>query len=373
MTQEESAMTSDGFQYDAAGVDTRKARSGLEALSRSIRDTLSFRDDHPFGRPATGFGYYANVLEMPQGGGLAIATDGVGTKILIAEKTGCYDTVPIDMIAMNVNDLICVGADPFALVDYIAVGRVDEEVFEALGRGLREGARQSGVTIPGGEIAQVKELLQGEGPTEGFDLVGTAVGWVPMDEVNLGASVQPGDHVLGLKSSGLHSNGYTLARRVLLEDGALSLDAELPDLGRTLGEELLEPTRIYVPHARALAREGLRPHALLHITGDGYCNLNRVQADVGFILDGLPSPPPIFQRIQKMGNVPPEEMHSVFNMGIGFCIVVGDEDLSRSLDVLRSLGEDPLVLGHATEEHPNEVVMPQVGLVGRKDRFHREG
>ncbi len=366
-------MTSDGFQYDAAGVDTRKARSGLEALSRSIRDTLAFRDAHPFGRPATGFGYYANVLEMPQGGGLAIATDGVGTKILIAEKTGRYDTVPIDMIAMNVNDLICVGADPFALVDYIAVGKVDEDVFEALGRGLREGARQSGITIPGGEIAQVKELLRGEGPTEGFDLVGTAVGWVPIEDVNLGKDVRPGDAVVGLRSSGLHSNGYTLARRVLLDQGGLSLEATLPDLGRTLGEELLEPTRIYVPHARALGDAGVSPHALLHITGDGYCNLNRVHAEVGFILDGLPSPPPIFQRIQRMGDVPPEEMHSVFNMGIGFCIVVGDDDLEQTLEVLRGLGEDPLVLGRATKEHPNEVLMPQVGLVGRKDRFHREG
>lgn len=358
-----------GFLYDQR-VDTRRAGDGLRALAGSLDLTHRLRDDRPFGRPADGLGYYAAVLELPGGQGLAIGTDGVGTKIMIAEAMGRYDTIPIDMIAMNVNDLVCVGAEPFALVDYVAIGKVDDEVFEQLGRGLLEGARQSGVTIPGGETAQIGEMLRGSGPTEGFDLVGTAVGLVPWDAINLGADVRPGHVVLGISSSGLHSNGYSLARRVLLDDGGLALDARPEGLDRPLGEELLEPTRIYVKDALALRDAGVSPSALLHITGDGFCNLNRVAADVGFVLDQLPSPPPLFDLIARLGGVSPAEMYSVFNMGVGFCVVVAPEDVDRALSVLEEGGTTARVIGRAVEE-PG-VRLPALGLFGTKDRFAAE-
>lgn len=355
-----------GFLYDQR-VDTRRAADGLRALAGSLDLTHRLRDDRPFGRPADGLGYYAAVLELPGGQGLAIGTDGVGTKIMIAEAMGRYDTVPIDMIAMNVNDLVCVGAEPFALVDYVAIGRIDDGVFEQLGRGLLEGARQSGITIPGGETAQIGEMLRGSGPTEGFDLVGTAVGLVPWNEINLGADVRPGHVVIGLASSGLHSNGYSLARRVLLDDAGLALDAKPEELARTLGEELLEPTRIYVREALALRDAKIAASALLHITGDGFCNLNRVAADVGFVLDELPEPPPLFGLIERLGGVAKAEMYSVFNMGIGFCVVVAPEDADRAMSVLSELDAAPRIIGRAVEGAG--VRLPQLGLVGTADRF----
>lgn len=362
-----ASMTDDGgFLYDQR-VDTRRAADGLRALARSLDSTHRLRDDRPFGRPAEGLGYYAAVLELPGGQGLAIGTDGVGTKLMIAEAVGRYDGVPIDMIAMNVNDLVCVGAEPFALVDYVAIGRIDDDVFEQLGRGLLEGARRAGITIPGGETAQIGEMLRGNGPTEGFDLVGTAVGLVPWNEINLGADVEPGHVVIGLASSGLHSNGYSLARRVLLDDGGLALDAVPAGLARTLGEELLEPTRIYVGDALALRDAGLRPSALLHVTGDGFCNLNRVAADVGFVLDDLPEAPPLFTLIERLGAVSKAEMYSVFNMGIGFCVVVAPADADRAVALLEKRGAAPHVIGRAVREAG--VRLPALGLAGTADRF----
>ena len=365
-------MTPEDFHYDAAGVDTRKALSGLGSLAVHINQSLRLRDARGFGRPACGLGYYANVLELPGGQGLAISTDGVGTKIIIAELCGRYEGLPIDLIAMNVNDILCVGAEPFAMVDYIATGAIEEATFDALGRGLLEGARQSEITIPGGEIAQVRELLKGHGSSPGLDLVGTAVGLVPWDKVNLGQAVVPGDVVIGLASSGIHSNGYTLARRVLLEEGRLALGDRRPELGCSLADELLRPTAIYVRPVMALARAGIEAHALLHITGDGFCNINRIQAPVGFVLDQLPEPQPIFRLIQELGSVDTAEMFSVFNMGVGFCVVVAPSEADAALAVLRGAGATASVIGHATSEHPKKVRLPQHGLIGGKDRLAPE-
>ncbi|MCA9319325.1 MAG: phosphoribosylformylglycinamidine cyclo-ligase [Planctomycetes bacterium] len=365
-------MSDDRFCYDDSGVDTRLAQSGLGTLARSINETLRFRDGLGFGRPVCGLGYYANVLELPGGGGLAISTDGVGTKIIVAELAGRYDTIPIDMIAMNVNDLLCVGAEPFALVDYIATGEIDDTIFDQIGRGLLIGARESRITIPGGEIAQVKELLRGHGKSTGLDLVGTAVGWVPFAEVNLGQDTRPGDVVIGLPASGLHSNGFTLARRVLMEQAGLSLDQEIPELGCRLADELLRPTALYVRPVLALRDAGVKAHALLHITGDGFCNMNRIHAPVGFDLDALPEPGAIYRLIQERGSVSMAEMYSVFNMGIGFCVVVDTSDQEAALRALEAGGSQPVVIGRATAEHPNQVRLVQHGLIGGENRLTRE-
>lgn len=362
----ETGKKQDELDYAASGVDTHAAASGLGGLATHIKATLGFRDGM-VGRPVRGLGYYANVLDVGHGLGIAVSTDGVGTKLMVAEALGRYDTVGIDCVAMNVNDLICVGAEPVALLDCIAVGRIDHEVFDAVGRGLLEACRRCRITIPGGEIAQIGEMLRGEGATRGLDLVGTAIGVVPLDKVLFGQDVTPGDVVVGVASTGLHSNGYTLARRVLAprpED----YHRHEPALGRTVGEELLEPTALYVGLAVDLFRSGPPLHAVCHITGDGYMNLTRVEAKVGFDLDGFPEPPPVFRLLEERGRLPKAEMFEVFNMGIGLCVVVPPAGATQVIDAARRHGFSACLLGRVTAE-AGVVRIPQHGLVGRGGTF----
>ena len=365
-------MSGSAFEYDRIGVDTGKAKSGLSVLARSINQTLKLRDESPLGRPAMGLGYYANVLQMPGGQGLAISTDGVGTKLIVAQLAGRYDTVGIDLIAMNVNDVICVGAEPFAMVDYIATGKVDDRAFEELGRGLLAGSIDSAITIPGGEIAQVRELIQAHGDSQGLDLVGTAVGLVPWNAVNVGQNVAAGDVIVGLKASGLHSNGYTLARNVLLQKSGWKLDTRVPEFGCTVADEMLKPTKIYVRPVLEMLRSGIACNALLHITGDGFCNINRITAAVGFVIDRLPEPGPVYQVIQKIGKIDDAEMFSVFNMGIGFCVVTPKSDADRVIAVAKKYGIDASVIGYATSEHKKQIRLSQYGLIGGSDRLALE-
>jgi phosphoribosylformylglycinamidine cyclo-ligase len=238
--------------YAAAGVDEEREQSAFAAVMRPWLEKT--RIANPDVRVASGIGsgHFASVLSFAGGPSIALTTDGVGTKILLARAAGRYESVGIDCVANNVNDLICVGADPVALVDYVALDAIDEAVLVELARGLFLGADLAGVAIVGGEIAQIGSLLAtreaaGGGGAPVFDLVGTAVGVLPAGRAVLdGGEVQAGDVVVGLRSSGLHSNGYSLARHALFEVGGLSLDeGGLADL-------LLEPTRVYVPAARAL-------------------------------------------------------------------------------------------------------------------------
>ena len=185
-------------------------------------------------------GYFANVIDIG-GIGLAICTDGVGSKSIIAQMMSRYDTIGIDCVAMNVNDAICVGARPISMVDYIAIEKADADILGAIAIGLAEGAKQAGISISGGEISPLKDVMRG------FDLVGMAVGIVPLDRIITGRDLAPGDVIIGLESSGIHSNGLTLARHVFFERAGLSIDHVFPELGTTLGEELLRPTLIYVP------------------------------------------------------------------------------------------------------------------------------
>ncbi|HEU4754980.1 MAG TPA: phosphoribosylformylglycinamidine cyclo-ligase, partial [Armatimonadota bacterium] len=257
-------------------VPAGKPLSGL--LSWANR-TLAFRQG--VGEPALGIGFYANVIRIAENLGLAISTDGVGTKILVAEMLRKYDTLGIDCIAMNVNDVICVGAEPLAMVDYLAVQEARPDVLEQIGKGLHDGAAQANITIPGGELAQLRDMISGVHPGEGIDLMGTAVGIVALDRMILGDAMQPGDVVVGLASSGIHSNGFTLARKALFEAAGFRADSHSPDLGRSVGEELLEPTRIYVKPVWKMINE-VAVHGLYHITGDGLLNLNRGERPLGF-------------------------------------------------------------------------------------------
>ncbi|MGH2457684.1 MAG: phosphoribosylformylglycinamidine cyclo-ligase [Chloroflexota bacterium] len=356
--------------YARSGVDSAAEERGLEGLLRFVNQTFAFRPN--VGRPALPIGYFANVLDLGQGQGLAISTDGVGTKLLVAQMLGRYDTVGIDCIAMNVNDVVCVGAEPIAIVDYVAVQALKPDLLRDLGKGLYEGARQARVAIPGGEIAQVREMIKGERDDNGFDLVATCVGTVPLDRIVVGQNVEPGDVVVGLRSSGIHSNGLTLARTVLFGQAGLTPTTRIDPLTQSVGEELLTPTRIYVRSALAML-EQLNVKALIHVTSDGFLNLLRVASDVGFVVDFLPEPLPIFRLLQKVGQIPDAQLYSVFNMGIGFCAIVPEAQSDAAIAIARAHDVEAFVLGHAISGPDRVVRLLPVGLEGRGSAFREAG
>jgi phosphoribosylformylglycinamidine cyclo-ligase len=354
--------------YAGAGVDTGAATSALDGLLASIRRTFAAQPE--IGRPLLPIGYFANVLDLGAGQGLAISTDGVGTKALVAQMLGKYDTIGIDCVAMNVNDVICVGAEPIAMTDYLAVEAPDAGMFAEIGKGLLAGALQAGVSIPGGELAQIREMIRGV-DGRGFDLVGTCVGLVPTDRIITGANLDDGDVLIGLASSGIHSNGLTLARHVLFDRAGLTVSGQVPELGRTLGEELLEPTIIYVRFAVEALNAGL-VKALIHITGDGLLNLTRVASDVSFEIDAWPDVPAIFKLIQSAGAVPDEEMFRVFNMGVGLMAAVRPDGVEAVLRLAHQHGHTATMLGHVRGDAGRAVSLRPAGLLTRGSRLVKE-
>ena len=314
--------------YAAAGVDVPQADRAVAALVGVLKTIDTGR-----ARRALDLGaHYAAVLEVAPNLGIAVGTDGVGSKLIVAEVTGRYDTVGVDCIAMNVNDVICVGAEPIAVLDYIAVEQADPAVLTAIAKGLKRGAELAGVEIPGGEVAVLPELIRGHPSPHGFDLTAACFGTVALDRVVTGADRVSGDAVIGLPSSGIHSNGYTLARQVL---EPLGLDATPAELGgTTVADALLEPTVIYVRAVLELLRSDIPVHGLAHITGGGLRNLLRLHGEGGWeISDPLPVPP-VFDLIAREGAVPPEQLYEVFNMGCGFVAVVPPEHEHAAVDLL---------------------------------------
>jgi phosphoribosylformylglycinamidine cyclo-ligase len=353
------------LDYDAVGVVAAgRDEATLGDLGRWVTKTFGLNP----ARPLLPLGYYANILPLTADLGLAISTDGVGTKILVAQEMGRYDTVGIDCVAMNANDVICVGARPISMVDYIAVQKADPAFLGELAKGLYAGAEAAGINIPGGEIAQVREMIHGSRDGFGFDLVGTCVGTVALDRILIGQDVKAGDAVVGIASSGVHSNGFTLARTILRRAG-LGYTDRLPELGQALGEALLAPTHIYVKEALAMLDAGLAVKAFIHVTGDGFLNLTRVAAPVGFVVDNLLPAPPIFAVLQRHGAVSDAEMFRVYNMGVGFCVVVDPADAARVVRIAAAHGKDAAVIGYAVDDAPRRVWIPQRGLVGRDDSF----
>jgi len=325
-------------------------------------------------------GYFATLMHLPPGPPLALTTDGVGTKILLAREANRWEPIGVDCVANNVNDLICVGAVPLALLDYVATDRIDEGVLDEVARGLFLGAELAGIAIPGGEIAQIGAMLAGSasgGPM--LDLVGTAIGALPPASTGGseyrtavdGSAVRSGDVVIGLPSSGLHSNGYSLARHALFTKGGMSLTDQVPGTGRRLADALLQPTRVYVKAAESLWAAGITPRGLAHISGGGLLNIARLAADVSYELDALPAPPEIFTLIADKGEIGKATMYATFNMGIGFCAVVAKSEQEAALDALKTAGEDPVRIGWVTSRAGKSVSIPAAGLYGRGDSFEQ--
>ena len=274
---------------------------------------------------------------------LVSSTDGVGTKLKIAFATGIHNTVGIDLVAMSVNDILTQGAEPLFFLDYFVCGKLDVDIAEAVIRGIVQGCRESGCVLIGGETAE----HPGDFPDGEYDLAGFVVGALERKKILNPNNIVQGDVLIGLRSNGLHSNGYSLARKILLSRGRLKLDQRLPELGRTLGEELLAPTRIYAKSMRRLlAKCPIKGAA--HITGGGIIgNLPRVlpkRARALIYRDSWPMPP-IFGMIARIGAVSGGEMDRTFNNGLGMILVVGKKAADGAMRSLMQSGEKPIVIG----------------------------
>jgi phosphoribosylformylglycinamidine cyclo-ligase len=349
--------------YEAAGVDTAEADAGLRNIVERIKATWPPKGT--LGEVKLSIGYFANVIDIG-GIGLGFCTDGVGSKAIIAQMMSKYDTIGIDCVAMNVNDLICVGARPISMVDYIAIQNADSKVLDGIGIGLTIGAKEAEISISGGETAQLRDVVNG------FDLAGTAIGIVQLDRIIVGRDLVPGDIVIGIESSGIHSNGLSLAREVFFERAHLSPHHVFPELSRSLGAELLHPTLIYVREIMDVIEHISKVKALVNITSDGLLNLPRVYNDeVGFLIDNMPQEPAIFTLIERCGAVDRTVMFEVYNMGIGFCVVVGPENVSAVLAILERHGRRAQVIGRVIPDRNREVHLPKEKLVGQGKKFRR--
>lgn len=331
--------------YKQAGVDIDAGERAVELMKQAVRSTYG-----PLVLPA--LADFGGMIALPEGMRrpvLVAGTDSVGTKLKIAFAMNVHNTVGHDCVAMCVDDIVCQGATPLLFLDYIGVGRLVPEVMAQIVEGVADACRLCGAALLGGETAELPGFYaEGE-----YDLVGFAVGVVERDLVIDGSQVAAGDALIDLPSSGLHSNGYSLARFVLLDDPVIPLDQHIPELGRTLGAELLEPTRIYAGalaklFAAAAAGELPLPHALAHITGGGIAgNLARCIPDglTGRVdMNSFPRPA-IFDLIQRLGGIEAPEMQRTFNLGLGMVLAVAAEAAQETVDVLREQGEQPFLVG----------------------------
>ncbi|MEF8874027.1 MAG: phosphoribosylformylglycinamidine cyclo-ligase [Candidatus Thermoplasmatota archaeon] len=306
-----------GLTYKDAGVDIEEEEEAISALTDAV---LFAREGKgaPLKSKFTGlvdFGEFA----------LSLCTDGVGTKLIVANKMEKWDTVGIDCIAMNVNDTICQGAEPIAFVDYLAVEEPDPQLTKELGKGLQKGAQLSNMTLIGGETATLGEII------DGFDIAGTALGCVKKEDIIDGSEVESGDKIIGLPSSGIHSNGLTLARKIV-DESDFSYHDEL-EFG-VIGEELLKPTKIYTKRVMN-ALEKYEIKGMANITGGGLRNLLRINEDYRYVIDDPLEPQPIFDFLKREGGVADEEMYRTFNMGMGFVMIVSPEiaeDVAREVN-----------------------------------------
>ncbi|MCP8304208.1 MAG: phosphoribosylformylglycinamidine cyclo-ligase [archaeon] len=332
--------------YAKAGVDLDEVSKIRKEVLKQLSGTFRYRQGK-LGSPLIEIGHYAGIIDMGDRA-LTVHSDGVGTKVLVAQMMEKYDTVGIDCVAMNVNDLICVGSEPMALVDYLALEKPNKKMVKEIMKGLARGAEEACVSIVGGETAIMPDVIKGiDG--KGFDLVGLAIGVVDKDKVITGRDLEIGDIVVGVESTGIHSNGLSLARKALLPK--YEVHQFIPELGKSLGEELLMPTGIYVrPVLEVLKR--CEVHGMAHITGGAFSKLARLllKPKTGFLLDYMPEPLPIFQFIQREGSVAKREMYRTFNMGIGFCLCAPKDEVDEIVKIFKEHGMGAKTIGKVVGE-----------------------
>jgi phosphoribosylformylglycinamidine cyclo-ligase len=308
-------------------IDVGHVKKIQGSIWEKIKSTFSFRKG--YGEPVPVFGHYGGIFKCGEES-LVIHTDGVGTKILVAEAMDKFDTVGIDAIAMSVNDILCVGAEPLVGVDYLALAKEDDELVSEIMKGLVKGAEESGCAIVGGETAIVPDIIKGG--DKAFDLTFTAVGRVK--KLILGNEIVKGDVMVGLESSGLHSNGYTLARKAL-------------DI-KEWGDAMLAPTKIYV-NAILETIDACDVHGIAHITGGSFSKLTRLNKEVGYRLEGLPEPKPIFKALQKeVKSV--KDMYRTFNMGIGMVVILPEDRAHTLINIAKKHDVEAGVIGRIIEK-----------------------
>ncbi|MDQ3840194.1 MAG: phosphoribosylformylglycinamidine cyclo-ligase [Thermoproteota archaeon] len=320
------------ISYKAVGIDRTTIQDYHTKIARLVERTHSYPRR---ARVHSIIGHYAGLVHVDKTV-LALHSDGVGTKVLVSQMLNKFDTVGIDCIAMNVNDIICVGAEPIAFIDYIALKSSNNYIVSELLKGLVRGARIANISIVGGETAILPDIISGAEEDTAYDLAGTVLGVVSRRRrIILGQQIKEGDIIMGVESSGLHSNGYSLARKVLLSK--YSIRDRPTNLSQSLGEEMLVPTRIYVKPVNELLDKGssIPIHGLAHITGGAFTKLLRLNGKMQYNLKDLPPPSGIFKQIAVDGPVRLKEMYRTFNMGIGFCIIAPKESVDPVCKVFR--------------------------------------
>ncbi len=339
----------DNITYKDAGVDIDTANEFVERIKASIKTTA--RKEVVAGIGGFGGLFRLNTVDL-KNPVLVSSTDGVGTKLRIAHMLDKHDTIGIDLVAMSVNDVVVQGAEPLFFLDYLATGKLEMEKNVKVIEGITEGCRQAGCTLLGGETAEMPGFYQ---PGE-YDLAGFCVGVVESEKLITGSTISVNDRIIGLASTGLHSNGFSLARKVLLEKGKLGVNDAVPGLDKSVGLEMLEPTKIYVKTLLNLFKN-FNIKGLVHITGGGfYENIPRIipQACRSIIKKGSWDIPPIFKVIQDMGNVEEKEMFRVFNMGIGMMLVVAEKESQEVLERLEVLGEKAYLIGFVEKNEDDQ-------------------
>lgn len=326
-----------GLTYKKAGVDIVKIKQSQAVIGKMIESTHKLQK---MVKITHGFGHYAGIVEIPGGKLLATHTDGVGTKVVIANLMKKYNTIGIDCVAMNVNDIICIGATPVSFVDYIAANKNDQRIFKGIVEGLVKGAKKSAVPIVGGETAIMPDVIAGKGFS--FDLAGMVVGLVSKKDMILGNKIKAGDVIIGAKSSGMHSNGYSLARKALLTK--YSIKDKVKGVG-VIGESLLTPTEIYVKPVLEIIQK-YKVNGLAHITGGAFTKLLRLKK-IGYDIDSLPTIPPIMKLIEEQG-VKQDEMYKTFNMGIGFCVVASKDQVDKIKTIFKKHNISSQEIGQIT-------------------------
>ena len=338
--------------YKDAGVDTKEGERAVSLMKEHVKGTFNEN-------VLTGLGSFGSLFSLDVKGMiqpvLVSGTDGVGTKLKIAFMMDRHDTVGIDCVAMCVNDVLCQGAKPLFFLDYIATGKVKAEKIADIVKGIAEGCRQGGSALVGGETAEMPDFYSdGE-----YDMAGFSVGVVDKDKIITGEKIAVGNKVIGIPSSGIHSNGYSLVRKVFFDKMDMKVTDYVEELGQTLGEALLTPTKIYAKACDAVL-PAFDVKGIVHITGGGfYENIPRILPEgTAVSIDvGTWKVPPIFPYIKKCGNIDRKEMFSTYNMGVGMMMVVDAADADAVVKALQAAGEDASVIGQIVEEKDEKVIL----------------